>query len=248
MTGTDPEWAEAPLGALIRPSKEKADPQAVPNAPYLSLEHIQSGTNRIVGTGKAAEVTSTKAVFKAGDVLYGKLRPYLNKVARPTFDGVCSTDILVFKENGTIDNAFLLYWLSQKEVVEYANHNMKGNSLPRVAFEDLAKLPISYPPIEEQRRIAAKLDDLLGRVAATRERLDRVPAILRRFRQSVLAAAVSGRMSEQDGVASGDDLPGGWQRVPLRALCRQVGDVDHRMPKAQSTGIPYISQGLPWRA
>jgi type I restriction enzyme S subunit len=254
MNGTNPEWAQAPLGALVRPSKEKVDPQAVPDAPYLSLEHLQSGTNRIVGAGKAAEVTSTKAVFKSGDVLYGKLRPYLNKVARPTFDGVCSTDILVFKENGKIDNGFLLYWLSQKEVVEYANHNMKGNSLPRVAFEDLARLPILYPPLDEQRRIAARLDDLLGRVASTRERLDRVPAILRRFRQSVLAAAFTGALSAEwrtqhgwiPSAADGEDaLPAGWSWSTLGAEFEvKIGATPRRNePSYWNGAIPWVSSG-----
>src|SRR5438128_384123 len=87
-------WLNLRLGDVIEPSKDKIEPSKRPSALYLSLEHIQPETTRIIGKGSAGDVTSTKSVFRAGDVLYGKLRPYLNKVALPDFDGICSTDIL----------------------------------------------------------------------------------------------------------------------------------------------------------
>ena len=78
------------------PRNEKVEPGEVHRTAYISLEHIKSGTNRILDYGSTDDVKSTKSVFSSGDVLSGKLRPYLNKVCRPDFDGVCSTDILMF--------------------------------------------------------------------------------------------------------------------------------------------------------
>ncbi len=188
-------WAIAKLGEVVRPSKERVEPSEVADSPYLSLEHIESGTCRILGHGRASDVKSTKSVFRSGDVLYGKLRPYLNKVCRANFDGVCSTDILVFPSVQNIDNSYLMRLLSTREVVEYANLHSAGIQLPRVSFAALAEMGIPLPPFAEQKRIVAKVEELLARVNTTRERLRRVPAILKRFRQSVLAAACSGRLT-----------------------------------------------------
>ncbi|HKI33401.1 MAG TPA: hypothetical protein VKA46_16220 [Gemmataceae bacterium] len=89
-------WVSVHLGELVSPSSEKVEPGESPNARYLSLEHIEPHTGRIIDHGHGSDVKSTKTVFRTGDVLYGKLRPYLNKVTVAEFDGICSTDILVF--------------------------------------------------------------------------------------------------------------------------------------------------------
>ena len=129
-------WVLAKLGEITAPSSEKVEPSEQPNAPYLSLEHIEAGTGRILAYGRGSDVHSTKAVFRAGDVLYGKLRPYLNKVCIPEFDGICSTDLLVFPRRGSLDNRLLKWFLSQRHVVEYANHHSAGVQLPRISFEN----------------------------------------------------------------------------------------------------------------
>jgi type I restriction enzyme S subunit len=140
-------------------------------------------------------VNSTKAVFRAGDVLYGKLRPYLNKVAIPQFAGICSTDILVFAQRPHIDSRFLMHFLSRREVVEFASHHSTGVQLPRIGFGTLGSVEVPLPPLAEQRRIVAAIERVSCRVNAARVRLGRVPSTLKRFRQAVLAAACSGRLT-----------------------------------------------------
>jgi type I restriction enzyme S subunit len=188
-------WAVAQLAELASPSTAKVEPDQRPDTPYLSLEHIESQTNRIVGQGTGADVNSTKAVFQAGDVLYGKLRPYLNKVAIPQFEGICSTDILVFPPRPHVDSPFLMYFLSRREVVEFASHHSTGVQLPRIGFGTLGTVEVPLPPLAEQRRIVAAIERITGSVTAARERLGRVPSTLKRFRQAVLAAACSGRLT-----------------------------------------------------
>lgn len=236
-------WAVTDLGELISPSKEKIDPKLCPDAPYLSLEHIESGTNRIESQGIASDVKSTKAVFHSGDVLYGKLRPYLNKVAIPEFDGVCSTDILVFRPSRGLLSQYLLRFLSESAFVQYATDHQKGNSLPRVSFGDLAKYPMPLPPLAEQKRIVTKVEALLERVNKARERLDRVPDILKKFRQSVLAAACSGRLTadwrEEKGLTANVD----WTETQLERVCESISDGDHLPPPKQDKGIPFLTIG-----
>ena len=130
--GKDPHvpegWVLTNLGTVVQPSKERVDPSENPNIAYLSLEHIESETTQIIGHGLGSEVKSIKSVFRAGDVLYGKLRPYLNKVAIPDLDGICSTDILVFSQTSWLDNHYLLRFLSKSDVVQFANQHTKHQS------------------------------------------------------------------------------------------------------------------------
>ena len=102
-------WVWTKLETLVYSRKEKCDDFSDNELRYIGLEHIQSG-NGIVGYGSVQELKSLKNVFKLGDIWYGKLRPYLNKHDIASFDGICSTDILVlinlvtkYLNYGTID-------------------------------------------------------------------------------------------------------------------------------------------------
>ncbi len=193
-----PGWARVALADVVRPSKEKIEPsETKPGTPYLSLEHIASDTGEIIEHGTSADVRSTKAVFRPGDVLYGKLRPYLNKVATPDFAGVCSTDIIVFPAAPAVLSPYLAFYLRTREVVEYANHNSNGVQLPRISFDKLGQLPFPLPPLAEQRQIVAKVEMVLVNVNATRARLAKVSTLLKRFRRSVYNAASSGQLTAQ---------------------------------------------------
>ncbi|MCZ7607037.1 MAG: restriction endonuclease subunit S [Planctomycetota bacterium] len=233
-------WESVELRRLIEPSKEKVEPEASPNARYLSLEHIEAQTGRILGRGIGGDVRSTKAVFRAGDVLYGKLRPYLNKVCIPNFDGICSTDILVFPQNEALDSRYLRAFLSTPEVVSFANHHSSGVQLPRVSFNALGTLKIPLPPLAEQKRIVAEIDRLLAEVNKAREHLDRVPKILKRFRQSILAAATTGRLTEDWRAGTSVELTGNQlveaiqqKRVELglKSAERVIDDEDIELPE-----------------
>ena len=188
-------WEAVSLGDVTAPSTEKAEPSAFGDSKYLGLEHIEGGTNRIVGTGDLGSVKSTKAVFRAGDVLYGKLRPYLNKVCRPDFDGVCSTDILVYPQLAELDNGYLLHFFSKPSTADFATQNASGINLPRISAKVLAEIDFPFPPYPEQRRIVGKIESLQERSRNAREALAEVGPLLEQFRQSLLAAAFRGDLT-----------------------------------------------------
>lgn len=196
VNGALPEgWAKVTLADVTSHSKEKSEPSDFGDAKYIGLEHIEGGSNRIIGFGDVSTVKSTKAVFRSGDVLYGKLRPYLKKVCRPNFDGICSTDILVFPQIDDLDNGYLLHFLSQQSTSEFATQNANGINLPRISPKTLGEINFPTPPLVEQRRIVAKIESLQERSSRARRALSEVGPLLEQFRQSVLRAAFSGRLT-----------------------------------------------------
>ena len=190
-----PGWAWTTLGEITSPSEARADPSDLPaDMSYVGLEHIEKDTGRLLGYGHAQDVRSTKTLFRAGDVLYGKLRPYLNKVCIPDFDGVCSTDILVFPKRDFLCNRFLKYRLLASDFVRFASLNVSGVQHPRVHFKTLAQFRVALPPLPEQRRIVARIEELFSQLDAAEEGLRRVQRNLKRYRAAVLKAAVKGRL------------------------------------------------------
>jgi len=164
--------------------------------PFIGLEHIESNTGKILGIGDSSEVRSLKSSFKKGDILYGKLRPYLNKVAIPDFDGICSTDILVFPKSPFFENLYLKYFLLTKEFVEYSRLNMSGVQHPRVSFSDIADYPIPLPPLGEQRRIVSRIEQLFTQIDEGVKNLQQAQTQLEQYKQTTLQSAFKGHLSK----------------------------------------------------
>lgn len=183
------------LGSVTSPSKERDQPTVRPDVPYVGLEHIERGRGTLNGWATSAEAKSLKSVFRAGDLLYGKLRPYLNKVWLAQFGGVCSTDILVFPGSEGIGNAYLKYRLMTTDFVNYATAHCSGVNLPRVSPRALADFMLWLPPIPEQQRIVAKIEELFTRLDAGLASLRLAKARIERYRQAMLRDAFAGRLT-----------------------------------------------------
>lgn len=223
-------WVNTELEKIITPSKKKLQPEEFQDLVYLSLKHIDADSNFINGSGDVSSVKSTKSRFYAGDVLYGRLRPYLNKVCMPDFEGVCSTEILIFSPSSGLYNPFLKHYLSSAEFVDYASSNSKGINLPRISQKEIDKKSVNLPPLNEQKRIADKLDQVLKEVNSAKSRLDQIPTILKNFRQSVLNKLF-------------DEIKKGSNDAKLKKLTTKIGSGS--TPKGgkgayQETGVPLI--------
>lgn len=119
--------------------------------------------------------------FSSDQILYGKLRPYLAKIARPNFNGVCSTDILPIEPGPFINRDYLCHFLSQPSLISLANARATGANLPRLSPTELGKFAIPIPPLVEQRRIAEVLD----RVDALRAKRRTSIALINDLAQSI---------------------------------------------------------------
>ena len=134
------------------------DSPGIAMRPYLGLEQIEAQTGRIITyDSTSADGKSTTFAFDATHVLYGKLRPYLNKVAVPEQEGRCSTEIIPLKPNG-VDRDFLAFLLRRNEIVDAAMTEKTGSRMPRANMDSLLSYAIMIPAsINDQRRIASHL-------------------------------------------------------------------------------------------
>ncbi|MBX9569849.1 MAG: restriction endonuclease subunit S [Candidatus Obscuribacterales bacterium] len=194
-------WLKLKLGDVVDYGRtEKVEPSEISGDPWiLELEDIEKGTSKVLQrlTLSKRKSKSTKNKFAKGDLLYGKLRPYLNKVLIATEDGYCSTEIVPIRAPQSVDSRYLFYWLKHPAFLHYVDGVSHGINMPRLGTDAGKNAPFILAPWNEQKRIADKLDILLSRVDACRERLERVPQILKRFRQSVLSAAVNGKLTAE---------------------------------------------------
>ena len=185
------------LGQIIQPSKERFDPTTNKNTTFIGLEHIESNTGRILKQGKSKSMESTKTVFHSGDILYGRLRPYLNKVCVPDFNGVCSTDILVFPKSQSVSNKYIALFLLTPNFVAYANKNATGIQHPRISFKKIEEYQIPLPPLSAQKHIVTRVESLFSKINATKQSLEATLSLLEQHRQSVLNYAFEGRFVQQ---------------------------------------------------
>ncbi|MBO7438542.1 MAG: N-6 DNA methylase [Bacteroidales bacterium] len=127
---------------------------------YIGLENIESDNGTYIKTSEKESISSA-AVFQKGDVLFPKLRPYLNKVFYATFDGICSTEFYVLKATSYVLPEFLAIFLRSSLVVNQTKHLMTGNTLPRLQTEDVKKLLVPIPSLSVQQQIVDKYNAAL---------------------------------------------------------------------------------------
>lgn len=187
-------WCWVKLGTVITASKEKQD-AFDSETKYVGLEHIEKDTGNI-SFALADEVKSTKSVFKCGDILYGKLRPYLNKHGIVDFNGVCSTDILVFNAIKG-DNRLYDFYFSLPHFIEYAVSNSKGINLPRVSEKVILEIPFPMPPQGEQSRIVARIESLFAKLDEAKEKIQEVLDGADLRRAAILHQAFTGKLTEK---------------------------------------------------
>ena len=152
-------WEETPLSNISKIDKNAISPENITaGTKYVGLEHIESNTGNIIEITSLNEneLKSTKFLFTSEHVLYGKLRPYLNKVSLPYFDGVCSTDILPISPNKDKSNKyFIAFLLKHSYYVELATKLSIGANLPRISPKEIANFDVFCPPLELQEKFAS---------------------------------------------------------------------------------------------
>lgn len=163
--------------------------------PYVGLENIEPRTGRLLADGSSddddSEVEATASLFNPGDVLFGKLRPYLAKVVAATFRGRSSTELLVLRSRGDIAPAFLAYQLISEGFIAWINALTNGTKMPRANPEQVLNVPIALPPLPEQHAISAFLDRETARIDALVAKKERLIELLEERRTALITRAVT---------------------------------------------------------
>jgi type I restriction enzyme S subunit len=181
------------LGKVTPQPRAKVKPQDFPALQYVGMEHIEAHTTRLLGSVPATAMKSATGHFWPGDVLYGRLRPYLNKVHCADSEGLCSSEFIVLPKGEKHDPKFLLYRLNSTDFVSFAS-SLNAGDRPRVDFDQISEFPVMLPPLPEQRRIVGEIEKQFTRLEAGVAALRRVQANLHRYRAAVLKAACEGRL------------------------------------------------------
>lgn len=175
-------WELKKLGEVCEYIKQ----QGKYDLPYVGMEHITSKTSQYIGENKDIEVLSNTFKFKKGDILYGRLRPYLQKVWLATFDGHCSTEIFPIRTKQNFHPSFLKYWLLSEEVTTLINGTCTGARMPRANMNEVLNFNIPTPSLSEQQRIVEILDTAFAKIDTVKQNAERNLQNAKELFQSVL--------------------------------------------------------------
>lgn len=190
------EWiGEIPAGWRVERLKAGAslvNSKAVDSSlPSLGMDAIESWTGRIRAASE--QQRADDAQFNqcaAGDVLFGKLRPYLAKVAKAEFPMNCSSEFLVLRPQ-CYSASFLRYSLLNARLIDAVNAATYGTKMPRANWETVGNLKLPLPSISEQRAIAAYLDEKTAEIDGLIADIERSIELLQEYRTSVISEAVT---------------------------------------------------------
>ena len=234
-----PGWKPTNFGDVCTRVQDAASPSADGERLYLGLEHLASGLPALVGRGTESDVRSGKTSFRSGDVLFGKLRPYLRKSVLVGEDGICSTDILVFRATEKCIPEFICLLTHTDEFVGHAKATTSGVQHPRTSWSGLREFKLHVPPVPEQRKIAV----VLGVVQRAMEQQERLLALTAELKQTLLhqlfTAGLRGEPQKQTDLGP---VPQSWEVVPLRDCCAvQTGVAKGRkVDEKEALTLPYL--------
>jgi type I restriction enzyme S subunit len=184
-------------------TKEKVSPKDITGDMWsLDLEDVQKDTGAILVKTKASErkISGDKVKFHKGQVLYSKLRPYLKKILVAPDEGICTPELVPF-DTYLIDENYIAYVLRSPHIDYVINSVTYGVKMPRVGTDTMTNLLIPLPPLAEQKRIVAKIEELLplvDRYAASYEKLEQFNAKFPEdMKKSILQYAIQGKLVEQ---------------------------------------------------
>ncbi len=207
-------WIVSTFGVLNLHKSKNIDPRKYPDETF-ELYSVPSFPSKKPEILKGSDIGSPKQYVAPGDVLVCKINPRINRVwvvgEKTKHQQIASSEWIIFR-SPLLEPTFFLYQYSANNFRELICKDVTGvgGSLTRAQPKRVASFPVNLPPLNEQKRIAEKLDQLLTAVDAAKNRLDKVPTILKRFRQSVLAAAVSGELTKdwrKENLCSSNDIP-----------------------------------------
>ena len=240
-------WVWVRLGEITdygqgKQVRQKNIPQ---NSLIIEMEDIEKEKFKLLIKNYNRVPKSSKNAFKKGDILYGKLRPYLKKIIIADEDGYCSTEIIPFNGFAKINNDYLKYCLASPPVDYLVNAITHGMDMPRLGTQNARNILIPLPPLAEQRRIVEKLDKILPQLEQLQADENELHALQvafpSRMQASLLQAAIEGKLTQQVPKADGDarDLLAQIQAEKQRLIDAKEIKREKTLPDITDDEIPF---------
>ena len=235
-------------------TKPKISPKDITDDMWsLDLEDIQKESGAILTRTTASErkITGDKVLFYKGQVLYSKLRPYLKKILIASDNGICTPELVPFNTYLVYAN-YIVYVLRSPHIDYVVNSVTYGVKMPRVGTETMVNLLIPLPPLSEQKRIVAKIEELLpliGRYAVAYEKLEQFNAKFPEdMKKSILQYAIQGKLVEQRAEeGTGEELYQQIQAEKQHLIAEKKIKKEKPLPEIAENEIPFdIPESWKW--
>jgi type I restriction enzyme S subunit len=215
-------WSAKRLKRVVRLVNEKTTNS---ERPYLGLENIEPGTSRFIESGDVI-AEGTASLFEPGDVLFGKLRPYLAKVLQASAAGRCTSELLVLRGQD-FRPGFLKYALVAEPFIKLVDSSTFGAKMPRADWEFIGQIVMAVPPVAIQDRIASFLDERLAIHDDVLNKKKRLIELLEEGRQALITQAVTRGTGEPRSTKDSEvpwigRVPRHWRVMRLKQVAYRV--------------------------
>ena len=189
---------------------------------YIALEHVESWTGKILGPCSDQSFDSQVKRFQSGDVLVGKLRPYLAKVTRPKCKGACVSEFLVLRPRlKKLSASYLERSIRSKPIIEAINASTFGAKMPRADWQFIGRMELPIPPLPEQNAIVRYLDYVERRGRRFVGAKEKLIGLLEEQKQVIIHRAVTRGLDpdvplKPSGIAWLGEVPAHWEVLPLK--------------------------------
>ncbi len=218
---------------------EPVDPRTRPDDLYVGLEHVTSGRLARTGAGQASDVRSSKSSFKPGDILYGKLRPYLDKAVLADEKGICTTELLVLRAKTGIDPRFLATIVHSPSFVEYAVAGTRGVQHPRTSWAHIREFNVPRFTPDEQARIADLLWLVHEAIVQSETLIEEGRALKRAAMRTLFTRGLRGEPQKETEIGP---VPEGWI---LESIKDQYTVVSGGTPSRRTAAF-WTGGAIPW--
>lgn len=216
------EWQNYRIKDVARLISEKSDNLQLP---YIALDNIISWDAKFIPSDSTSDGNSNEC--REGDVLFGKLRPYLAKGFIPTQKSICSPEFLVLRPNEGTYNRFLLYFLLSPSFITYIRNQVAGVKMPRTNWTQIGGYELVMPSVTEQEVIATYLDKECEKIGRNIELLERKVDAYKRLRRSIINQTVTRGINPDvpqklSNSSLTDKIPEHWSEPRVKDLFTEI--------------------------
>ncbi len=235
------EWKEVRIGDVCIQRNEIIQPSGKGEHKFVGLEHIKPGEIEIQTYQLDTDVKSSKFRFYRGDILYGKLRPYLDKAAIADFDGICSTDLLVLTNvDNKVSAGFLVYLIHSNQFIQNSISATSGTNHPRTSWKEISKFKFGLPPLPEQRRIAEVLGTVDSAIQKVGGAIERTERLKKGLMQRLLTRGIGHERFKESEVGG---VPEEWEVARLGEVLTDISYGTSVKANDENQGLPVL--GIP---